>query len=217
MNKFTLYKFIIYISSPRTLLHFAFFYVIDSQTKQTMMNDINRWCTLYGRTGMFDCGNIWFRLNSLMYMFPEFRNLFYYRIGKQKSKIKKVMYYALRPLLKIIFKPIDTLYILCPDIGGGLFIQHGFSTIVSAKKIGSNCWINQQVTIGYSNDTDYPTIGDNVTINAGAIIIGSVNVGNNSKIGAGTVVVKDVPSNCTIVGAQAWIVRKNGNKIRERL
>jgi serine O-acetyltransferase len=112
---------------------------------------------------------------------------------------------------------MSTLYITTSDVGPGLFIQHGFSTIISAKKIGQNCWVNQQVTIGYSNDTDCPTIGNNVQICAGAKVIGNVNVGDNSIVGANAVVVKDVPANCTVVGIPAYIVRRNGVKTKEPL
>ena len=100
---------------------------------------------------------------------------------------------------------MGTLFINTNDIGPGLFIHHGFSTIISAKSIGKDCWINQQVTIGYSNETDCPTLGDNVTINAGAKIIGKVYMGNNSRAGANAVVVKNVPKNCTFVGIPAYI------------
>lgn len=55
------------------------------------------------------------------------------------------------------------LYINCTDIGKGLFIEHGFSTIISCRHIGDNCWINQQVTIGYSDATNCPYIGNNVS------------------------------------------------------
>lgn len=112
---------------------------------------------------------------------------------------------------------MPTLYIYTKDIGPGLFIQHGFATIISARKIGRNCWINQQVTIGYLNDTDCPTLCDNVAVHAGAKVIGDVTVGDNSIVGANAVVVKDVPENCTVVGVPAYIVRKNGLKVKEPL
>jgi serine O-acetyltransferase len=54
---------------------------------------------------------------------------------------------------------MNTLFIYTKDIGPGLYIQHGFATIISAKSIGKDCWINQQVTIGYSNATDCPVVG----------------------------------------------------------
>jgi len=109
-------------------------------------------------------------------------------------------------MFKFIAPPMTNLYINCENIGKGLFIQHGFSTIISAKSIGDNCWINQQVTVGWTSSTDAPIIGDNVKIHAGAIVVGNVHIGDNVRIGAGTVVVKDVPSNSTVVGSPARIM-----------
>jgi serine O-acetyltransferase len=149
--------------------------------------------------------NIQFGFLYLLTFVQEYRNLFYYRIGHTSI------------FLKFLCIPMNTLFINTKEIGPGLFIQHGFSTIISAKKIGKDCWINQQVTIGYSNATDCPTLGDNVSVNAGAKIIGNVFIGNNSKIGANAVVVKNVPENCTVVGVPAYIVRRNGIKQREEL
>lgn len=108
---------------------------------------------------------------------------------------------------------MTTLFILTPDIGEGLFIQHGFSTIIAAESIGKNCWINQQVTIGFNNKNERPTLLDNVTVYAGAKIIGGVEVGENSIVGANAVVVKNVPQNCTVVGIPASIIKCNGKKV----
>ena len=99
----------------------------------------------------------------------------------------------------------------------GLFIQHGFATIIAAKSIGANCWINQQVTIGYSNNSDAPTIGNGVSISAGAKVLGDVTIGDYSKIGANAVVVKNVPANCTVVGVPAYIVKQDGVKVQKPL
>lgn len=107
---------------------------------------------------------------------------------------------------------MDTLFLASRSIGPGLFIQHGFATIVAAKSIGANCWINQQVTVGYSNEIDCPTIGDNVVLCSGAKVIGDVYIGENSTVGANAVVVKSVPANVTVVGIPARIVR--ADKIR---
>lgn len=136
-----------------------------------------------------------------MSFYPEFRNVFYLRIGSWKH------------LLNIICPRLSTLYIYTNDIGKGLFVQHGFATIIAAKSIGENFWVNQQVTIGYSNDTDMPTLSDNVTVNAGAKVIGDVLIGNNSIVGANAVVVKNVPANCTVVGIPAYIIKKDGIKV----
>ena len=79
--------------------------------------------------------------------------------------------------------------------------------------MGKNCSVYQNVTIGRGkkvNDIDVPIIGDNVTIFTGAIIIGGVHIGNNAKIGAGAVVVKDVPENATVVGQAARILKQQG-------
>ncbi|WP_311315858.1 hypothetical protein [Neobacillus sp. MER 74] len=115
-------------------------------------------------------------------------------------------------LLKIFYKPLSSLYIYTDDIGEGLFIQHGFSTIIIAKRIGKNCSINQQITIGHGN-TGTPTIGDNVLIASGAKVIGDIIINGNSKIGANCVVSKNVPSNCTIFGIPGKIVKRNGERV----
>jgi serine O-acetyltransferase len=140
-----------------------------------------------------------------MSFYPEYRNLFYKRIGK------------IHLIINWLCPKMNTLFIATNDIGPGLFIQHGFATIIAAKSIGKDCWINQQVTIGYSNKTDTPELGDNVVVNAGAKIIGKVKVGKNSIVGANAVVVKNIPDNCTVVGVPAYIIRRNGIKVKEEL
>lgn len=90
--------------------------------------------------------------------------------------------------------------------GGGLYFQHGFATIVACKEIGVNCSINQQVTIGF-NGNESATIKDNVTICAGAIVIGNVILNNNCVIGAGSVVTKDVEENAIVAGVPARIIK----------
>ena len=135
--------------------------------------------------------------SKLFIRHPEFRNLFYYRLGDYSA------------FLRWMFPPLPTLHISTASIGPGLFIQHGFSTIISAASIGENCWINQQVTIGYTNESDCPVIKDNVAIYAGAKVLGSITVGSNVKVGANAVVLKDVPDNCTVAGVPARIVKTN--------
>ena len=120
-------------------------------------------------------------------------------------------------IASLFFAPMSTLYIFAPNIGEGLFIQHGFSTIIAANSIGKNCWINQQVTIGFSGDGKSPVIGDNVQITAGAKVFGDITIGDNSLIGANAVVFKDVPKNCTVVGVPGYIVKRDGKKVKEPL
>ncbi len=130
---------------------------------------------------------------------PEFRNVFYLRSGA-KGKI-----------FAWLCRPRDCLEITPGDIGPGLFIQHGNSTLISAAKIGANCWINQQVSIAYSNWTDRPTLGDNVRVCAGAKIIGKVSIGDNAVVGVNAVVVNDVPANVTVFGIPARVVWRSGS------
>lgn len=135
---------------------------------------------------------------------PEFRNLFYYRLPRAR-------------FFKFLARPESTLQIHTPTIGPGLFIQHGFATIISAESIGADCWINQQVSIGYTDSTGAPKIGDNVTVNAGAKVLGNIVVGDNVKVGANAVVIKNVPPDCTVVGVPARIVRRAGLRVDEAL
>lgn len=108
------------------------------------------------------------------------------------------------------------MYLFADKIDGGLYIEHGYSTIISAKSIGRNCVINQNVTIGHAS-SKAPLIGNNCRIHAGAIVIGEITIGDDSIIGAGAVVTKSVPPNCTVVGNPARIVRKEGERVHIKL
>lgn len=130
----------------------------------------------------------------LMAEYKEFRNICYYRMGKAQY------------FLRWICSPMDSLYIHCKDIGGGLLIQHGFSTIITAARIGNNAKIFQQVTIGY-NEEQLPILGDDVEVCCGAKVIGGVTIGNNVTIGAQALVVKDVIDNVVVGGVPARVLK----------
>lgn len=142
------------------------------------------------------------RLGYFLVNCKECRNIFLNRLHRNPF-----MYITVR----ILFPPLESCYISMPpeDLGGGFSLQHGFSTIVSAKSMGKRCRVNQQVTIGHVG-LDAPVIGDDVRITAGAIVVGKIHVGSGAVIGAGAVVVKDVPENATVVGTAARVI-----KIRE--
>lgn len=89
--------------------------------------------------------------------------------------------------------------------------MHGFSTIINAKEIGKRVTIFQQVTIGYSHGFT-PVIGDDTVICCGAKIIGNITIGNNCTVGAGAVVVHDVPDNAIVAGNPAKVIRYNNKK-----
>ena len=128
----------------------------------------------------------------------DFRKLFLYRIGDVRSIVKFLMGRGVSIGFDV---PRER-------FGGGLYIQHGHGTVISARSVGENCMINQLVTIGYKGD-GCPTIGNNVRIGSGAIVIGDIKVGNNVNIGAGAIVIHDVPDNCTVCSPEATIVKRH--------
>ncbi|AQS57942.1 serine O-acetyltransferase [Desulforamulus ferrireducens] len=102
-------------------------------------------------------------------------------------------------------------------IGEGLFIDHGSGVVIGeTAEIGDNVTIYQGVTLGGTGKEKgkrHPTIGNNVVISSGAKVLGSFSVGDNVKIGAGSVVLKPVPPNCTVVGVPGRIVIQDGQKV----
>lgn len=96
------------------------------------------------------------------------------------------------------------------QIAPGLFIDHGMGVVIGeTTEIGENCHIFQGVTLGGTStrrEKRHPTLGSNVSVGAGAKIIGAVTIGDNAAIGAGSVVVTNVPSNATVVGVPGHIV-----------
>lgn len=131
----------------------------------------------------------------------EYRNQLYYRLSNSSSMI-----------LKLLLPPIKDMDLgNCNNIDGGLCVFHGFGIVINPfSKIGKNCIIFQGVTIGVSEPGGKaPIIGNDVFIGCGAKILGDIRIGDNVKIGAGAVVIKDIPSNVTVVGVPAKIVKYN--------
>ena len=95
-------------------------------------------------------------------------------------------------------------------LGDGLFIDHGAGVVIGeTAEIGENVTIYQGVTLGGSGKEKgkrHPTLGDNVVVSTGAKVLGAFRVGNNAKIGAGSVVLKEVPDNCTVVGIPGRVI-----------
>jgi len=102
-------------------------------------------------------------------------------------------------------------------IGKGLFIDHGAGVVIGETAIlGDNVTLFQGVTLGGNGKEKgkrHPTLGDNVMVSAGAKILGSFTIGENSKIGAGSVVLQEVPPNSTVVGVPGRIVKRDNVKI----
>jgi serine O-acetyltransferase len=103
-------------------------------------------------------------------------------------------------------------------LGTGVFIDHGMGVVIGeTAEVGDGCTIYQGVTLGgtsLSHGKRHPTLGRNVTVGVNAAVLGAITLGDNVKVGGGSVVVKDVPANATVVGVPARIVAQDGKPIR---
>ena len=169
--------------------------VEGSRDRTRIDRDVDRWAEVLGLPVHWGFRQ---KLVHLLTVYPEFRYLLSYRLRGRSLLLRGVAFRLL--------EPVETLSFDVDEIGGGLFIQHGFATIVSARRIGEDCWINQQVTIGHVYDRGRPIIGDRVTIAAGAAVVGPVTIGDDVTIGANTTVVKDVPAKAVVVGASPRVL-----------
>ena len=185
-------RFLACINYPRTF--FVYLCVVTSKQKHLILKDIARWNQINNNPlGLFES------LNWYLTYYKEFRNLLIHRF---KYPHRSIIHYL---IARLLWKPMETLYIYTKDIGGGLYIQHGFATIVSAEKIGENCRIYQQVTIGYKGELN-PVLEDNVSVTCGAKVLGGITMGKNSLAAAGSVVLKDVPMNAIVAGVPAKVI-----------
>lgn len=183
----TLYKLLLW---PHVLLY------LKSANKTDIDKDITRWATAKNiqksNTGL---------LLHFLAVSPDFRTLFYYRTRSFTSHI-----------LNLYCRKQNNFTIdVTTKLAGGTLTGHPYCTILNANSIGENFYVNHLVTVGEVNGKR-PTIGNNVSIYTGAIVIGDITIGNNVQIGAGTVVVKSVPDNCVVVGNPGRILTPNAKK-----
>ncbi|KZZ85476.1 MULTISPECIES: serine O-acetyltransferase [Bacillaceae] len=134
---------------------------------------------------------------------------------------KRKLYFAARAISQIsrFFTGIE----IHPGakIGRRFFIDHGMGVVIGETcEIGDNVTVFQGVTLGGTGKEKgkrHPTIMDNALIATGAKVLGSITIGENSKIGAGSVVLQDVPDHSTVVGIPGRVVIRNGKKIKRDL
>jgi serine O-acetyltransferase len=104
-------------------------------------------------------------------------------------------------------------------LGPGLFIDHGMGIVIGeTAEVGANVSLLQGVTLGGTStkrEKRHPTLGNNVTVGAGAKIIGGFTIGDGSRIGAGSVVVREVPPNCVVVGVPGRITFRDGQRVTD--
>ncbi len=146
---------------------------------------------------------------QILLFYPGVHALIYYRIAHFFYKIR----------LKFIAHWVSVAARFCTgieihpaaQIGKNLFIDHGMGVVIGeTAEIGDNCTIYQGVTLGGTgkeHNKRHPTLLNNVTVGAGAKVLGNITIGNNVKIGANSTVLVNVPDNCTVVGVGRVIKR----------
>ena len=150
-----------------------------------------------------------------VFLYPSFRAILYYRVA-HKLYLKK-HYFLARWVSQRAARKTGIEIHPGATIGKGLFIDHGSGVIIGeTAELGDNITLYQGVTLGGTGKEQgkrHPTIGNNVMISAGAKILGSFTIGDNSKIGAGSVVLEEVPPNSTVVGVPGHVVKRNNQRL----
>ena len=141
-----------------------------------------------------------------LYKFRDFRALFFHRCAKDNELAVKILAFFTPPIIDLYIRRKCT-------IGPGCLFIHCHAAHINAESIGDNFKCFHLVTIGANENTkSLPVIGNNVSVYTGAVIVDGIRIGNNVKIGANSVVTKNVPDNCTVIGNPAYIVKLNGKK-----
>lgn len=187
-------RFLLAFLYPLTFLHYLAYLCADASTKHDIEVEVEY---------MNKRAHLNYGLMGYLVYFKSYRNLFYHRIGGRTASV-------LRLLL-----PEDSRYwmgVLEGKIGSPAFVlNHPFSTIVNARRIGKYFTVCQCTTIGnkqHGQNDKVPIIGDNVMLGANVVILGDITIGNNVVVAAGSVVVKDVPDNCMVAGNPAVIKKR---------
>lgn len=195
--------FFFIISCIRFIPHILLFYLFPNRIRP----DLTRWIEVID-------GNPYANHPLLAYLWlldhlPEYRTLLYHRFGR------------LGLVLRLFASPRTNCFLtgmLSCNIGPGLVIQHGHSMRLGAQRVGRNLQIWHNVTVGKDRPGGTrPIIGDNVRIYTGSVVVGAITIGDNVTIGACTLVIKSVPSNCVVVGNPAYIIKRDGKPCKEKL
>ena len=151
-------------------------------------------------------------------LYPFIHALIHYRIAHLLYKKKLFFLARLISQTSRFFTGIE----IHPGatIGKGLFIDHGMGVVIGeTAEVGDNVTLYHGVTLGGTGkDTGkrHPTVGNNVIIGSGAKVLGPILIGDGVKVGANSVVLKDIPANCTAVGIPAKIIYKKSMKVNSQ-
>ena len=155
--------------------------------------------------------------NMEVLLYPGFRAILSYRVAHRLYR--KRFYFLARYISQRAVRRTGIEIHPGARIGKGLFIDHGSGVVIGETTIiGNNVTLYQGVTLGGTGKEKgkrHPTLEDNVMVSAGAKILGSFTVGRNSKIGAGSVVLKEVPPNSTVVGIPGRVVEKCEERVKK--
>ena len=153
--------------------------------------------------------------NMEVLLYPSFKAILCYRVA-HRFYVKRHYFLARWVSQRAVRKTGIEIH-PGAKIGKGLFIDHGSGVIIGeTAALGDNVTLYQGVTLGGTGKEKgkrHPTLKDNVMVSAGAKVLGSFTIGENSKIGAGSVVLKEVPPNCTVVGVPGRIVKRDNERI----
>lgn len=171
--------------------------LFDPAGLEALRHDMRRRFAKYSHTGVF--WKIRFYFSQ-----PQYRALFWHRLAA-----------AARPgVLRRIFNWLHQraslksgLEILTPRFGGGVIMPHWGRIVLNAEEIGEDLYVFHNVTIGNDYRTGRPTLGRNIFIGTGSVLMGRISIGDNVIIGACSLVNADVPANSLVAGNPARVVR----------
>ena len=150
-----------------------------------------------------------------VFLYPSFKVMLHYRLAHRLYRKKH--YFLARWISQRAARKTGIEIHPGATIGDGFFIDHGIGVIIGeTAEIGDNVTLYQGVTLGGTGKETgkrHPTLGNNIMVGAGAKVLGPFKVGDNSRIAANAVVLREVPANCTVVGVPGRIVRYNGEKL----
>ena len=148
--------------------------------------------------------------NMEVFLYPSFKAMLYYRVAHKQYV--KGHYFLARLISQRAVRKTGIEIHPGAQIGKGFFIDHGTGVVIGETAIiGDNVTLYQGVTLGGTGKEHgkrHPTIGNNVMISTGAKVLGSFKIGDNCKIGAGSVVLEEVPPNSTVVGVPGRVVKR---------